>query len=126
MGCNAYNGMVEGEELVEQSWANVETQYQRRTDLIPNLVSTVRGAANFEQETLQAVTQARAEATSIRLTVDDLEDPARLREFEAAQSRLAAHWADCSPFPRIIRNSAPRRLSGICRRNSKARRTGLP
>ncbi len=88
MGCNAYNGMVESEEIVEQSWANVETQYQRRADLIPNLVSTVRGAADFEQETLQAVTQARAEATSIRLTVDDLEDPARLRAFEAAQSRL--------------------------------------
>ncbi len=89
MGCNAYNGMVGSQETVEASWANVETQYQRRADLIPNLVATVRGAADFEQETLQAVTQARAEATSIQLNVDDLEDPARLRAFEAAQSRLS-------------------------------------
>ncbi|MEX0601038.1 MAG: LemA family protein [Rhodothermales bacterium] len=87
-GCNTYNSMIAAEEQVEQSWADVETQYQRRADLIPNLVNTVRGAADFEQETLESVTQARANATSINLTVDDLNDPAQVRAFQQAQSRL--------------------------------------
>ncbi len=87
-GCNTYNTMVQAEEIVEQAWADVETQYQRRADLIPNLVNTVRGAADFEQETLQAVTEARARATSINLTADDLDDPERVRAFMAAQNEL--------------------------------------
>jgi len=87
-GCNTYNTMVQAEETVEQAWADVETQYQRRADLIPNLVNTVRGAADFEQETLQAVTEARARATSINLTADDLDDPERVRAFMAAQNEL--------------------------------------
>ncbi len=88
-GCNTYNSLIESEERVEQSWGDVETQYQRRADLIPNLVNTVRGAADFEQETLESVTQARARATSINLTVDDLSDPARVRAFQQAQSELS-------------------------------------
>ena len=71
-GCSTYNGLVGQEETVDQSWANVETAYQRRADLIPNLVRTVQGAADFEQETLESVTNARARATSINLSVDDL------------------------------------------------------
>lgn len=88
-GCNTYNSLVSSEERVEQSWADVETQYQRRSDLIPNLVSTVRGAADFEQETLESVTEARSRATSINLTVDDLSDPAKVRAFQEAQSQLS-------------------------------------
>lgn len=87
-GCSTYNGLVSQEESVDQSWANVETAYQRRADLIPNLVRTVQGAADFEQETLEAVTNARARATSINLTVDDLQDAAKVQEFMAAQSQL--------------------------------------
>ena len=88
-GCNTYNSLIASEERVEQSWADVETQYQRRADLIPNLVNTVRGAADFERETLESVTEARARATSINLTADDLSDPAQIRAFQEAQSELS-------------------------------------
>ena len=87
-GCNTYNSLVTQDENVEAVWANVETQYQRRADLIPNLVSTVKGAAEFEQETLESVTNARANATSIKLTADDLTDPAKMAAFQQAQSQL--------------------------------------
>jgi LemA protein len=88
-GCSTYNGMITAEETVEQEWANVETQYQRRADLIPNLVSTVRGAADFEQETLESVTSARARATSINVTAEDLDDPEKIRAFQEAQNELS-------------------------------------
>ena len=88
-GCNTYNNLVAAEERVETAWADVETQYQRRADLIPNLVSTVRGAADFEQETLQAVTEARAQATSVNLDVSELSDPQRLQQFQQAQQQLS-------------------------------------
>jgi LemA protein len=88
-GCNTYNSLIATEERVETAWANVETQYQRRADLIPNLVSTVQGAADFEQETLQAVTEARAQATSINLDVSDLNNPQRLQQFQQAQQQLS-------------------------------------
>jgi len=87
-GVGSYNSLVEQDEQVVQAWANVETQYQRRADLIPNLVSTVRGAADFEQETLEAVTNARARATSITIDAADLNNPARMQEFMAAQETL--------------------------------------
>ena len=88
-GCGTYNSLVAQEEAVEQSWADVETQYQRRADLIPNLVNTVRGAADFEQETLESVTEARARATSINVSADDLDDPEQIRQFQEAQSALS-------------------------------------
>lgn len=87
-GCSSYNSLVTQDERVEQAWADVETQYQRRADLIPNLVNTVRGAADFEQETLQAVVEARARATSINLDPGDLDDPARMQQFQEAQGEL--------------------------------------
>ena len=89
MGGGSYNGLVTADEAVTRSWADVETQYQRRADLIPNLVNTVRGAADFEQETLTAVTEARARATSINLSADDLNDPAQMEAFMAAQQSLS-------------------------------------
>ncbi len=88
-GCNTLNSLVAEEENVNEAWGNVETTYQRRADLIPNLVSTVKGAANFEQETLTAVTNARARATSINLSADDLSDPAKLQQFQQAQAQLS-------------------------------------
>lgn len=88
-GCGTYNSLVADEERVDEAWANVETAYQRRADLIPNLVSTVQAAGDFEQETLQAVTEARARATSINVSADDLADPAALERFQAAQGQLS-------------------------------------
>lgn len=87
-GCNTYNSLVGLDENVENAWGNVQTQYQRRADLIPNLVNTVKGAADFERETLESVTNARANATSINLTADDLSDPAKMQAFQEAQAQL--------------------------------------
>ena len=84
-----YNGMVNSDEQVNQSWADVETQYQRRADLIPNLVATVKGYAEHEKGTFEAVVEARAKATSINLTVDDLSDE-NLAKFQEAQSQLSS------------------------------------
>src|SRR5205809_7320823 len=75
-----YNGLVSMRESVNSSWANVESQYQRRADLVPNLVSTVKGAADFEKSTLQAVVDARARATSIQIDPNKL-TPEKLQEF---------------------------------------------
>jgi LemA protein len=87
-GCGSYNSLVSLDEGVANAWGNVQTQYQRRADLIPNLVNTVKGAANFEQSTLESVTNARARATQINLSVDDLNDPAKLQQFQEAQTEL--------------------------------------
>lgn len=86
-GCSSYNGLVTNDTAVEQSWAGVQTQYQRRSDLIPNLVKTVQGAANFEKSTLQGVIEARANATSIKLDAKDL-TPENLQKYQAAQDQL--------------------------------------
>ncbi|HKL20023.1 MAG TPA: LemA family protein [Halalkalibaculum sp.] len=88
-GISSYNGLVEKQENVNQSWAQVENQYQRRSELIPNLVNTVKGAADFEQETLTQVTEARSRATSIQVTAEDLNDPQKLAQFQQAQSQLS-------------------------------------
>lgn len=88
-GISTNNGLVEREENVESAWAQVENQYQRRADLIPNLVNTVRGAADFEQETLTAVIEARSQATSINVSADDLNDPAKIQQFQQAQQQLS-------------------------------------
>ena len=87
-GCSSYNGLVDKDTQVEKSWANVQTQYQRRADLIPNLVNTVKGAANFEKSTLTAVIQARASATGINLNADQL-TPENIQKFQAAQDQLS-------------------------------------
>ena len=88
-GCGTYNGIVAQDERVDKSWADVQAQYQRRADLIPNLVTTVRATANFEQETLESVTNARTRATSINISADDLGDAEKMAEFMAAQEQLS-------------------------------------
>ena len=79
-----YNGFVRMDEEVKNAWAQVETQYQRRSDLIPNLVNTVKGYAAHERETLEGVIEARAKATSVNLSVDEL-TPETMAEFQQAQ-----------------------------------------
>src|SRR5262245_51032642 len=87
-GCG-YNQLQGLDEQVKAAWAEVQNQYQRRADLIPNLVSTVKGASQFEQETLQKVIEARAQATSIKLDAQALSDPATFKKFEQAQQQLS-------------------------------------
>ena len=83
-----YNGLVSSRESVNSKWANVEAQYQRRSDLIPNLVSTVKGAADFEKSTLEAVISARASATQIKIDPNNL-TPEKLQEFQQAQGAVS-------------------------------------
>ena len=84
-----YNGMVEMDEQVQNKWANVETQYQRRADLIPNLVSTVKGYAKHEQQTLENVVKARSEATQVKVDAENL-TPEKLAAFQKAQSGVSS------------------------------------
>jgi LemA protein len=87
-GCG-YNDLQRLDEEVKGAWAEVQNQYQRRADLVPNLVATVKGAATFEQETLQRVVEARSAATSIKLDANALSDPAMFKKFEDAQRNLS-------------------------------------
>ncbi len=88
IGCGKYNSMATLDQGVKAEWGKVESQYQRRADLIPNLVNTVKGVANFEQSTLTSVVEARAKATSIRVDPKDL-TPEKLAEFQNAQGQLS-------------------------------------
>ena len=87
-GCENYDLLVAKDQVCEQKWADYEALLQRRYDLVPNLVSTVKASSKFEEETLTKVTQARADATSIKLTGDDFTDPAKMAAFQKAQDEL--------------------------------------
>lgn len=86
--CTGYNGLVTQDESVKKSWNNVQSEYQRRSDLIPNLVNTVKGAANFETETLTKLVEARAKATSVNINADNL-TPEKIAEFQQAQGAIS-------------------------------------
>ena len=87
-GCG-YNDFQRLDEQSKAAWSEVLNQYQRRADLVPNIVATVKGEANFEQETLTKVVEARARATSIQVTPETLNDPASLQKFQSAQGELS-------------------------------------
>lgn len=95
-GCSTYNSLVTKRNDVDQKWADVQSQYQRRLDLIPNLVNTVKGYADFEKSTLEAVVEARAKATSINVTSDQLDEAtiakinAQMGQVNSSLSRLLA------------------------------------
>lgn len=88
-GIVSYNGMVSMQENVSNQWANVETQYQRRSDLIPNLVNTVKGYATHERETLEGVVQARAQATQINIDPSNL-TPEAMAQYQQAQGQVTS------------------------------------
>jgi LemA protein len=89
-GCNGYNGLVTADQDVKKVWSNVETNYQRRTDLYSSIIKTVEASANFEKSTLQAVVEARAKATGITV---DINDPASLEAFQKAQANLQGSFS---------------------------------
>ena len=88
-GIGVYNKLVGGDENVTASWSEVVNQYQRRADLIPNLVSTVKGFASHEKDALTSVIEARAKATSVQVSADALKDPAIFEKFTQAQNQLS-------------------------------------
>ncbi|MEW6005211.1 MAG: LemA family protein [Stygiobacter sp.] len=88
-GIGKYNSFVSLNEGVKSSWSQVENVYQRRADLIPNLVATVKGVANFEKETYIAVTEARAKVGQVKITADQLDDPEAFARFQKAQDGLS-------------------------------------
>src|SRR3954463_255066 len=88
-GCGAYNSLVNLSQDTDAKWAQVQSQYQRRLDLIPNLVSTVQGAANFEKSTLTEVMAARAQATQVKIDPSNI-TPEKLAQFQAAQGQVTS------------------------------------
>ena len=113
MGCGQYNGLVQQDENVKKVWNNVQSQYQRRADLIPNLVNTVKGEANFERGTLNDVINARARATSVQVNPEDL-TPENIERFQQAQSQLSGALSrllvTVERYPTLRANDAFRNL----------------
>jgi LemA protein len=89
-GCNSYNSLIKADQGVKNSWGNVETQYQRRTDLYNSVVKTIQGSANFEKSTLNEVIQARSRATSINV---DISDSNSLAQYQQAQAQLQGSFS---------------------------------
>ena len=87
-GCHKYDQLVADDATCDARWADIQAQLQRRADLVPNLVATVKGSAAHEEKVLQEVSDARAKATSIQLTADDLTDPEKVAAFQKAQDNL--------------------------------------
>ena len=112
-GCG-YNGIQAGDEAVKAAFSEISNQYQRRADLIPNLVATVKGAADFEQETLEAVVEARSKATSIQVTPELVNDPEALQKFMDAQGQLTSAlsrlFAVAEAYPQLRATDAFRDL----------------
>ena len=88
-GCQGYDDLVAKDQIAAEKWANLEAALQRRADLVPNLVATVKAAAAHEEDTFAKVTEARASATQVKLSADDLSDPKKVEAFQKAQEGLS-------------------------------------
>jgi len=112
-GCSGYNGLVKQDETVKNMWNNVQSSYQRRTDLIPNLVNTVKGEKDFEQQTLIGIVEARAKATQVKVDPANI-TPEKLAEFQQAQagvtSALGRLLAVVENYPNLKANEGFRAL----------------
>ena len=112
-GCGSYNNLVQQDEVVKKSWNDVQSQYQRRADLIPNLVNTVKGEANFERGTLNDVINARARATSMQISPENL-TPENIEKFQQAQTQLSGALSrllvTVEQYPNLRANDAFRNL----------------
>jgi len=112
-GCGSYNSLVQQDETVKNSWNKVQSDYQRRADLIPNLVNTVKGEANFERGTLNDVINARARATGMQVNPDDL-TPENIQKYQQAQSQLTGSLSrllvTVEQYPNLRANDAFRNL----------------
>ena len=113
MGCGQYNNLVQQDENVKKVWNNVQSQYQRRADLIPNLVRTVQGEASFERGTLNDVINARARATSVQVSPENL-TPENIERFQQAQGQLSGALSrllvTVEQYPNLRANDAFRNL----------------
>ena len=87
-GCTKYDQLIEKDQMCEQAWADIDAQLQRRSDLVPNLVASVKGSAKHESDTLKEVAEARSQATRITMSTEDLQDPAKMAAFQKAQDHL--------------------------------------
>jgi LemA protein len=124
-GCG-YNTLQSQDEQVKAAWSEVVNQYQRRADLIPNLVATVKGFASQEQQVLLGVTNARAKVGSVQVTPETVNDPKALQQFAQAQGELTGALSRLLVVAETIRSSNRTRTSSSCRRSSKARKTASP
>ena len=122
-GCGI-NSVPTAEEQVNAKWGDLQADYQRRADLIPNLVATVKGYAQQEKTVLTQVTEARAKATSIQLNAGDLSDPAKVQAFQDAQSQLSGSIGRLLAASKPIPTSSPTRTSWRFRTSWKEPRTG--
>jgi LemA protein len=113
-GCG-FNAVIDADQDVQATWAEVQNQYQRRADLVPNLVRTVKGAADFEKDTLTAVTEARSKVAGLKVDKDVINDPAALKKFEKAQSKLSGALSrllvTVERYPELKANKSFRDLS---------------
>lgn len=113
VGCGQYNGLVTQDETVKNAWNKVQSDYQRRADLIPNLVNTVKGEANFERGTLNDVINARAKATQMQISPDNL-TPENIERFQQAQAQLSGSLSrllvTVEQYPNLRANDAFRNL----------------
>jgi LemA protein len=88
--CQRYDVLINKDQVAAEKWSNLESQLQRRSDLVPNLVAVVKGSAKYEQDTLRQVTEARSQLTRVNLTADDLSNPEKMAAFQKAQSQLSS------------------------------------